>query len=51
MKNITVPSMRLKLASLLVFSGLLAACASVAPSKVDVKLPETAPIKKVTSFT
>ncbi|GFO55242.1 hypothetical protein GMSM_22490 [Geomonas sp. Red276] len=51
MKNITTPSMRLKLASLLVLSGLLAACASVAPSKVDVKLPETAPIKKVTNFT
>lgn len=50
MNKILFQSTRLRLASMLVLTGLLASCASVSPSKVDVKLPETAPVQKITNY-
>ncbi|BCG46145.1 hypothetical protein GEOBRER4_n0929 [Citrifermentans bremense] len=51
MKTVLFKTTRARLALVLVASGLLGACASVSPSKVDVKLPETAPVQKITSYT
>ena len=40
-----------RLGALLFSSVLIASCASVNPAKVDVKLPETAPVQKITNYT
>lgn len=50
-KHSSVFSLSVKFSGALVASALfLSGCASLDPAKVDVKLPETAPVKKITNY-
>ncbi len=53
MTNTCIPRLRRLsvLSSSLVVALIISACASMDPAKVDVKLPETAPTMKITSYT